>query len=221
MKAQSKDYVSLQNLYRAKAQSDLASVTRSVRTLELGLDREKTIDSKEIEAFCKGAAFVKLIHGRRSLKLLTKGDFGDRAGWAARELGDEESLLPIFIALMALDSAYDAAYNLKQPVTSAEDLLAKAATEDFAGHMARYISKILSRLQDAHAELEVENVQERIDKVVEEVRRSGPVELHNISSLTGGVVAQEIIKVITKQYVPVDNTCVIDGIQSRLAVYRL
>jgi amyloid beta precursor protein binding protein 1 len=46
-------------------------------------------------------------------------------------------------------------------------------------------------------------------------------ELHSISSFVGGLVAQEAIKVITKQYVPVDNTCVFDGIRSITAVLRL
>lgn len=46
-------------------------------------------------------------------------------------------------------------------------------------------------------------------------------ELHNISALTGGMVAQEVIKVITKQYIPIDNTCVFDGITSRSAVFRV
>ncbi len=51
--------------------------------------------------------------------------------------------------------------------------------------------------------------------------RAGGAELHNISALTGGIVSQEVIKVITEQYVPVDNTCVFDGIRSKSAVLRV
>ena len=51
--------------------------------------------------------------------------------------------------------------------------------------------------------------------------RAGGAELHNIASLTGGVVAQEVIKVITKQYVPVDNVCIFDGVQSKTSVLKL
>lgn len=51
--------------------------------------------------------------------------------------------------------------------------------------------------------------------------RAGGSELHNIASLTGGLIAQEVIKVITRQYVPVDNTCVFDGVASRTCVLRL
>lgn len=65
----------------------------------------------------------------------------------------------------------------------------------------------------------VEN--ERVAKIADEVARAGGGELHNTSALTGGMVAQEIIKIITKQYIPADNTCVFDGISSRCQVLRL
>ena len=58
-------------------------------------------------------------------------------------------------------------------------------------------------------------------KAAEEVARAKGGELHNISSLTGGMVAQEVIKIITKQYIPIDNTCVFDGITSRTQVLRI
>ena len=34
-------------------------------------------------------------------------------------------------------------------------------------------------------------------------------------------MAQEIIKIITKQYVPVDKTCLFDGIGSKAAVVNI
>jgi amyloid beta precursor protein binding protein 1 len=62
---------------------------------------------------------------------------------------------------------------------------------------------------------------ERLVKVAEEVARAKGGELHNISALTGGMVSQEVIKIITKQYIPIDNTCVFDGITSRTQVFRI
>ena len=61
----------------------------------------------------------------------------------------------------------------------------------------------------------------RIVEAAEEVARANGGELHNISALTGGMVAQEVIKIITKQYIPVDNTCIFDGITSRTQVLRI
>jgi NEDD8-activating enzyme E1 regulatory subunit len=62
---------------------------------------------------------------------------------------------------------------------------------------------------------------ERIVQAVQEVARAKGGELHNISALTGGMVSQEIIKVITKQYIPIDNTCIFDGIKSRTQVLKI
>lgn len=62
---------------------------------------------------------------------------------------------------------------------------------------------------------------ERIVNAAQEVARAEGGELHNIAALTGGMVAQEMIKIITKQYIPIDNTCIFDGISSRCQVLRL
>jgi amyloid beta precursor protein binding protein 1 len=62
---------------------------------------------------------------------------------------------------------------------------------------------------------------ERVCKAAAEVSRAAGGELHNISAVTGGMVAQEMIKIVTKQYIPVDNTCIFDGIESRCQILRL
>ncbi|RMZ76962.1 hypothetical protein DV737_g4587, partial [Chaetothyriales sp. CBS 132003] len=68
---------------------------------------------------------------------------------------------------------------------------------------------------------EDEEKQEAIANSIAEVERMEGGELHNISSVTGGIVAQEAIKLLTRQYVPVDGTAVYDGIRAKLAVFRL
>jgi amyloid beta precursor protein binding protein 1 len=45
--------------------------------------------------------------------------------------------------------------------------------------------------------------------------------LPTTSAFIGGIVAQEAIKLITAQYVPLDNTCIIDLVKSSLEKYRL
>jgi amyloid beta precursor protein binding protein 1 len=62
---------------------------------------------------------------------------------------------------------------------------------------------------------------ERVVQAAREVARAGGGELHNVAALTGGMVAQELIKIVTKQYIPIDNTCVYDGIAGRCQVLRL
>ena len=45
-------------------------------------------------------------------------------------------------------------------------------------------------------------------------RRYGGCELHAVASILGGCAAQEAIKLVTKQYVPVDNLFVFNAVKS-------
>ena len=51
--------------------------------------------------------------------------------------------------------------------------------------------------------------------------RAPTSELPTTAALLGGVVAQEAIKLITRQYVPVDGVCVIDLISSTTGTIKL
>ncbi|SJX65903.1 related to auxin-resistance protein [Sporisorium reilianum f. sp. reilianum] len=62
---------------------------------------------------------------------------------------------------------------------------------------------------------------DKIEQSVDELVRSGDASLPPTTALLGGVVAQEAIKLITKQYVPADNTVIYDGIQQAIGVFRL
>lgn len=58
MKAQSKVYIQLQSIYKAKARKDVAEVLKTIERLPGG----ENVDPAEVELFCKNAAFVKLIN---------------------------------------------------------------------------------------------------------------------------------------------------------------
>lgn len=55
----------------------------------------------------------------------------------------------------------------------------------------------------------------------QEMTRFGAGELHTISSIIGGIAAQEAVKIITQQYVPFNNTYIYNGIASCGAAYNL
>ncbi|KAK6052375.1 hypothetical protein COOONC_10117 [Cooperia oncophora] len=56
---------------------------------------------------------------------------------------------------------------------------------------------------------------------IAEICRYGAGELHVVASLVGGIAAQEVIKLATNQYVPLDNTFVFDGHTQRSSVFRM
>jgi amyloid beta precursor protein binding protein 1 len=59
------------------------------------------------------------------------------------------------------------------------------------------------------------------DSAIEEICRYGNAELNPVAAILGGVVAQEVIKLCTQQYVPVDNTFIFDGNTQQSTSIRL
>ena len=222
MKAQSKDYIALQNIYRAKAQADLSDVASKVHELEITLQRPTPTPAKEIEIFCKNAAFVKLIHGNKLALPITEKPYlvSSRLKELSMALSDPTSLLPIHLCLLALDLFTDEHHPCNSHAPSLLNTTDATSYQDGSAHWLRAITGGI-QAASGDSDMDTEEVFERLSKAAKEIQRSGPVELHNISSLTGGMVAQEVIKVITRQYVPVDNTCVFDGITSKSEVFKL
>ncbi|CAN0282438.1 unnamed protein product, partial [Phaeothamnion confervicola] len=57
-------------------------------------------------------------------------------------------------------------------------------------------------------------------KHAQEMARYGGAELHNVAAVVGGVASQEAVKLITKQYVPVNNTVVFNGVVGVIGIYE-
>jgi amyloid beta precursor protein binding protein 1 len=105
MKARSADYIELQNVYKSKARKDFAEVLESVRFLERNANRSTPIEEKDVEAFCKNAAHIKLVRGRpfHVVQASETVKWGDRAKSIAQEFTFPDSLVPLYIAFLAFD----------------------------------------------------------------------------------------------------------------------
>ena len=107
----------------------------------------------------------------------------------------------------------------RTPGESDADL--ESDTEKVTGIAFAITDELIKEASALPEEDELATVKAQIGEFVQELVRAGGAELHNIGALTGGIVSQEIIKVITEQYIPVDNTCIFDGIRSKSAVIRV
>ncbi|KAI2776182.1 hypothetical protein F4815DRAFT_364435 [Daldinia loculata] len=194
MKAQSTVYVKLQSIYKAKARRDAQEVLETARALPGGKD----VDPAEVDLFCKNARFVKLINATPTSEDLD-------AIFDAETMNDE--------AAEAMKVETEGAFTL--PMSNLFIYLALVATSHSIASTADEIMSSISNLIPKAAG------NKRVLEASQEVARAAGGELHNISALTGGMVAQEIIKIITKQYIPIENTCIFDGISSRCQVLRL
>lgn len=212
MKAQSADYVSLQNIYKAKARQDMDEVTATVRHLESQLNRPApSIPEREIEVFCKNAAHIKVVRGRPIPHISSDSDSATLKSIRS-QLSMPDSLISIFIATQIYDGVVD---------TIQGDSEQSQRSIDDDGLWKSHTERILALLtRDDPTPLD-EEARASIDNAILELRRGAGGELHNISSLAGGLVAQEALKVLTRQYGPLDNTCVFDGARSRSEMYRL
>jgi len=217
MKAQSADYVSLQNIYKSKARADVEEVISTVRQLESQLSRPTApIPEREVEVFCKNASHIKVVRGRNIPQISSDSDSETlsaiRNQLSMGQLGLPDSLVSVFIATQILDAVVDEIQS-----SSSNSSL----SVDNEGLWKSHTERILALLQrDDPTPLDAE-ARESIENAIQELRRAEGGELHNIASLAGGLVAQEALKVITRQYVPLDNTCVFDGARSRSEMYRL
>ena len=237
MKAQSADYVQLQNIYKAKARADFQIIDARVHEMQkpLLVAGRPGIPRPEIEAFCKNAASVKLVHGS-PLRTSSDSLIGERAKFLAREIQDEDSLVSIYLSFLLLLRQLHSTADIDPHTRDSNDHIVDA----FLASLHQQSSTPLSDQESTTARLLL------INTLNELTRGSGggggggdggdsrggrggrggrgsPIEtneLHNIAALTGGMVAQEVIKVVTKQYVPIEDTCVFDGIRSRVQVFR-
>jgi amyloid beta precursor protein binding protein 1 len=236
MKAQSKDYIELQNIYKSKARADYQEVLATVRKLEKDTVRSPklAIDEKEVENFCKGAAHIHLVRGR-PFHVVQAGEvpkFGDRAKAMTFELSNPESMIKEYIAFLAWDdfvathttsSSTAGGEGVRVPGQVSEDDSADIGgdAEKLTGIAHTILDRLIKEAGEHIEDPDYTEIKEGIGKVCTELARAGGGELHNIASLTGGMIAQEVIKVITRQYIPVDNTCLFDGIASRAGVIRI
>ncbi|EFE39148.1 hypothetical protein TRV_06195 [Trichophyton verrucosum HKI 0517] len=224
MKAQSSDYIWLQNIYKSKARRDAAEVLATVRNLECKLragPERMPISEKEIDTFCKNAAHIKVIRGNEIpiLSPVPSGGISQRTVKAIKSsLQNPDSLIPIFIALSTLDGL----------VSEFKEIGCAGMTEepshiDKSDNWTAMLSKVLAGLgQEGNGMDESESeIRSRVESAISEVRRAGIGELHNISAMAGGCIAQEALKVLTRQYVPLDNTFILDGVRSRGEMFRL
>ncbi len=196
MKAQSEVYIRLQNIYKDEARQNVAEVERLIRLHPRGGE----VKLEDIEKYCKNAAFIKLIRSTDSHSNNLKA------------LAGEQKLVLLRTRLTRTDAELNAELEIS-PTLIPIYLALKASETATTLDEAAIISEISKHLGNAVKD-------ERVIQAAQEVSRAKGGELHNISALTGGMVSQEIIKIITKQYIPIDNTCIFDGITSRTQIFK-
>ncbi|XP_016483353.2 NEDD8-activating enzyme E1 regulatory subunit AXR1 isoform X2 [Nicotiana tabacum] len=191
-------YINLQKTYQAKAEADFLVMEQKVRNLLKKIGRDPASISKaNIKSFCKNARKLAVCRYRliedefnspvqpELQKYLTDEDYGTAVG--------------LYILLRAADR-FAANYN-KFP-------------GQFDGEMDEDISRLKTTAVGLLNDLGC-NGSALSEDLINELCRYGASELHAVAAFVGGVASQEVIKLITRQFIPMSGTFIFNGIDHK------
>ncbi|EGC36255.1 hypothetical protein DICPUDRAFT_94352 [Dictyostelium purpureum] len=200
MTSDTESFIKLQKAYQEKSQADLTQFTNLVDQIVTKTGRS-SISPDLIKKFCKNSRFLNIIRYRS-----ISDEFSQpKTKMIISELEQQDNIMIFYTLLRGVDKFFNNYH--RYPGSNDEDY------ESDISLLKNVISQFLSEIN-----IPVDLVK---DDYINEFVRFGGSELHNIASLMGGVTSQEIIKLVTHQYVPLNNTFIFNGINSTTASFNL
>ncbi|KAJ1620086.1 hypothetical protein T492DRAFT_1080434 [Pavlovales sp. CCMP2436] len=209
MTADTSSYVDLASIYRAKAAADAALVHAHVQAISvmLGL-AEDALPIAETRLFCKNAHFLKWTRYRSIAEELTPATA--RVAELGKLLDDaSQAQGTSFYLLLRAADAFQSQYN-RWPGTMDDDI------ESDVPLLKQCVGHVLAEYkQQSGGSLVIP------DDLVFEMCRFGAGEIHPVASIVGGVASQEVIKLVTGQFEPLNNTYIYNGLNGTGVVAEL
>ncbi|XP_048731637.1 NEDD8-activating enzyme E1 regulatory subunit-like isoform X2 [Ostrea edulis] len=196
MTSDSERYIQLQNAYVEQANKDVAVITDKVNMLTSSLAKGVSITDQEIKLFCKNAAFVQVLRCRSLAQEYNSQTANTQDIGSHLEDEDEESELIYYVLLRGVDRFYEE-YN-RYP----------GGDNDQVEPDVQLLKGVITKL--THEWGLTSTVKE---DYIHEICRYGASELHTVASVIGGSAAQEVIKIITGQFIPIDNTFIYNAVK--------
>uniref|UniRef100_A0A7S2E762 NEDD8-activating enzyme E1 regulatory subunit n=1 Tax=Trieres chinensis TaxID=1514140 RepID=A0A7S2E762_TRICV len=241
MTAATDPYVALQGAYKAKAEEDRAEMRRILEGLRLergGATPCPEVSEEELTTFCRN------VHNLRGLGTRSYAEeFQAHSGEGVSE-GDDDGDAPMPSAaeaeirddlMMATMDPYEVPEHtplLWHVALRACDVFRRnhgrypgsdgrtTALDSDATEVQGIIGRVAKSMGLADTDLIKSTLLSGERKHAREVVRYNNAEIHNVAAVVGGVASQEAVKLITGQYVPLDDTYVYNGIAGIAGVYR-
>lgn len=197
MTASTDHYIKLQNLYRTQAAMDAEIVYRKVLQI-VGQLHSESISEADVKLFCRHAHDLHLITGSSIATEYQLSSFV--ASYIARHLEEPDVMMVHYILLRAgemFQSEHCRAPGDWEP-------------EGDISKLKACVTKLLSDVSCSPFPK---------DDHIHEMCRYGGAEIHSVSAFLGGCVAHEAIKIVTKQYKPVNNTFIYDAASTNTATF--
>jgi amyloid beta precursor protein binding protein 1 len=219
MTASTDAYVALQRLYAARAAADVEAVEAHAAAILRAAGRQPgAIPRDAVRLFCKNAAHLAVV----------------RYSPLAQEVGVPGAAANSAALLAARGAALGRALAAEDAQRSNAVLyVLLRAADRFASQYGRFPGAYDSELEEDVSRLKAAAVGVLAeygpsaagtalpDDLVSEMCRFGAAELHCVAAVVGGIAAQEAIKLITHQFVPLGAPLIYNAIESTTSVLRL
>ncbi|XP_074226727.1 NEDD8-activating enzyme E1 regulatory subunit isoform X2 [Camelus bactrianus] len=203
MIADSGKYIKLQNVYREKAKKDAAAVGNHVAKLLQSIGQApESISEKELKLLCSNSAFLRVVRCRSlaeeyGLDTVNKDEI-------ISSMDNPDNEIVLYLMLRAVDRFHKqhgrypgmSNYQVEEDIGKLKSCL--------TGFLQEYGLSVMVK-----------------DDYVHEFCRYGAAEPHTIAAFLGGAAAQEVIKIITKQFVIFNNTYIYSGMSQTSATFQL
>ncbi|KAI9176224.1 hypothetical protein LWI28_000014 [Acer negundo] len=183
MTSSTEHYVNLQKIYQAKAEADFLSIEQRVRNILKKLGREpESISKATIKSFCRNSRKLKVCRYR-----LIEDEFSNPSITELQKyLTDEDYSVAVgFYILLRAADRFAANYN--------------CFPGEFEGPLDEDISRLKTTAVGVLSDLGC-NGSTVTEDLINEMCRFGAAELHAVAAFIGGIASQEVIKLITKQF---------------------
>ncbi|KAH9395109.1 NEDD8-activating enzyme E1 regulatory subunit [Tyrophagus putrescentiae] len=238
MNCGSEQYARLQRIYRAKARADAeallallqkqqqktcATTSTANGAAEVATAAAVSVSEADLALFCRNARFLTVLRcagpmaeelttGSAALRALAscpqlqsgadEGEGGEEGGGGAGS--SQYDMLRLYL-LMRLVDRFTGKHN-RHPGQRDDEVESD-------------IAELKREFRDLSSDLGCNMFIQ--DELIHEICRYGGCELHSISAFLGGCAAQEAVKLITGQYVPINNTFVYNGLTGTSVTYTL
>ncbi|XP_010227671.1 NEDD8-activating enzyme E1 regulatory subunit AXR1 isoform X2 [Brachypodium distachyon] len=209
MTSQTEYYVSLQKIYQAKAETDCLAMEHRVKNILKRIGRHPdSISRAYIKTFCKNARKLRVCRYRSMEEEFNAPVISE----VQKYFADEDSCFAMnfYILLRAVDRL--AANYSRLPGIFDSTGFTSEIDED----VPRLKVAAVSVLSDMGL-----NGTSLSEDLVTEVCRFAGAEIHPVAAFIGGVASQEVIKLVTKQFVPLMGTFIFNGIDLKSQVLAL
>lgn len=197
MISSSEEYIKLAKIFSKKTKEDVDSVFNILELIINGMPSSHNL-YEETRLICKNIRDLRVAKTKplqEEIELMKTGRFMDEE--------EDNDLITTGLCLKATDVFYSTYGRLP----GCQDDQVETDVGKLKDCVRQIIGKTANRLKT-------------LDQTLYELCRSGGAELHATSAFMGGCVGQEVIKLITNQYIPIDDTLIYNSMTALTKVFK-